>query len=85
MHTSGRRDGRAGERTREVSRPPAAGLAAPTKALHASEPDTERVQQARADYRELIETHDMERLKFIDASGINLGMRWAYGRGPFAA
>ena len=82
MHTRGRRDGRAGERTHEVSRPPAAGLAAPKKALHASERDTERVQQARADDRELIETQDIERLKCIDESGINLAMTRASGRGP---
>jgi transposase len=65
-----------------VSCPPAAGLAAQKTSLHASERDTERVQQARADYQELIETQDMERLKFIDESGINLAMTRAYGRGP---
>jgi hypothetical protein len=65
-----------------VSRPPASGLAAQKKSLHASERDTARVQQARADYRELIETQDMARLKFIDESGINLAMTRAYGRGP---
>jgi transposase len=65
-----------------VSCPPAAGLAAQKKSLHASERDTERVQQARADYLELIEPLDIEHMKFIDESGINLTMTRAYGRGP---
>jgi transposase len=82
VHTSRRRDGRAGERTYDVSCPPTAGLAAQKKSLHASERDTERVRQARADYQERIEALDIERLKFIDESGVNLAMTRAYGRGP---
>jgi hypothetical protein len=54
MHTHSRGDRRAGERAHDVSRPPAIGLAAQKKSLHASERDTARVQQARADYRERI-------------------------------
>jgi transposase len=65
-----------------VSRPPATGLAAQKKSLHASERDTERVQQARVDYRQLIEPLDLERLKFIDESGVNLAMTRQYGRAP---
>ena len=77
-----RRDGRAGERAHNVSRPPALGLAAQKKSLHASERDTERVQQARMDYQQLIEPLDLERLKFIDESGVNLAMTRQYGRAP---
>jgi hypothetical protein len=50
------------------------------KILHASERDTERVQQARADYRELIETLDSAHLKCSDESGVNLEMARLYGR-----
>jgi transposase len=65
-----------------VSHPPATGLAAQKKSLHASERDTERVRHARAHYRELIEPLDFERLKFIDESGVNLAMTRRYGRAP---
>jgi transposase len=82
MHTHSRGDGRAGERAHDVSRPPAIGLAAQKKSLHASERDTARVQQARADYRELIAPLDREHLKFIDESGVNLAMTRRYGRAP---
>lgn len=80
MHTPSRRDGRAGQCAHNVSRPPAAGLAAQKQSLHASERDTARVQQARADDRELIETLDIEHLQFIDESGGNLAMTRIYGR-----
>jgi transposase len=80
VHTNSRRDGCAGQCAHDVSRPAAAGLAAQKKSLHASERDTERVQQARADYRERIETLDREHLKFIDESGVNLAMARIYGR-----
>jgi transposase len=65
-----------------VSHPPATGLAAPKKSLHASERDTERVWHARAHYRELIEPLDREHLKFIDESGVDLAMTRRYGRAP---
>jgi transposase len=65
-----------------VSHPPAPGLAAQKKSLHASERDTERVQHARVDYRELIAPLALERLKFIDESGVNLAMTRRYGRAP---
>jgi transposase len=80
VHTNSRRDGHAGQCAHDVSRPAAAGLTAQKKSLHASERDTERVQQARADYRELIEALDLEHLKFIDESGVNLAMTRIYGR-----
>ena len=82
MHTHSRGDGRAGERAHDVSRPPAIGLTAQKKSLHASERDTERVQHARADDRELIAPLALERLKCIDESGVNLAMTRRYGRAP---
>jgi hypothetical protein len=65
-----------------VSRPPAPRLAAPKKSLHASERDTERVQQAGADYQQLIAPLDLRRFRFIDESGVNLAMTRLYGRAP---
>jgi transposase len=65
-----------------VSRPPATGLAAHKKSLHASERETEGVRQARADYRELIAPLDVAHLKFIDESGVNLALTRRYGRAP---
>lgn len=59
-----------------------AEVAAPKKALHASERDTERVQQARAASQEAIAALDPERFKFLDASGVNLAMTRRYGRAP---
>jgi transposase len=80
--TNSRRDGRAGERTHDVSYPPATGRAAQKKSLHATERDTARVQQARADYRELIAPLDLAHLKCIDEAGVNLAMTRRYGRAP---
>jgi transposase len=57
-------------------------VAAKKKSLHAAERDSERVQQARTNYRELIESLDVSRLKFIDESGVNLAMTRLYGRAP---
>jgi transposase len=76
----GHRDGRAGQQADDVPRTAAPGLAAQKKSLHASERDTARVQQARADYREIIEPLEIESLRFIDESGVNLAMTRAYGR-----
>jgi transposase len=52
------------------------------KSLHAAERDTPRIQQARADYRQLIAALDIQRLKFVDESGVNLAMTRLYGRAP---
>jgi transposase len=57
-------------------------MAAQKKSLHASEQDTERVQQARAAYQEDIAALNPERFKFIDESGVNLAMTRLYGRAP---
>lgn len=50
--------------------------------LHASERATPRVQQARARYQQPITALDRWRLKFVDASGVNLAMARLYGRAP---
>jgi transposase/uncharacterized protein YnzC (UPF0291/DUF896 family) len=59
-----------------------ARLAAKKKSLHASERDTERVQQARQDYQETIRRLDLRRYKFVDESGVNLALTRLYGRAP---
>jgi hypothetical protein len=51
---------------------PAPGIPAEKKALHASERDTPRIQQARRDYRQQIAALDLRRLKFVEESGGNL-------------
>jgi transposase len=56
--------------------------AAEKKSLHASEQDTERVQQARAAYQAETASLDPRRFKFIDESGVNLAMTRRYGRAP---
>jgi transposase len=60
----------------------APGVAAQKKSLHASEQDTERVQQARAAYHEEVAALNPQRLKFIDESGVNLALTRLYGRAP---
>jgi transposase len=58
------------------------GTAAQKQSLHASERDTERVQQARADDQEAVATLDPQRFTCIDASGVNLAMTRLDGRAP---
>jgi transposase len=58
------------------------GTAAQKQSLHASERDTERVQQARADYQEAVATLDPQRFTCIDESGVNLAMTRLDGRAP---
>ena len=82
MHRGRRGDRGAGQRANDVPGAAAPGVAAQKKSLHASERDTERVQQARADDRELIAPLDLEHLKVIDESGVNLAMTRRYGRAP---
>jgi hypothetical protein len=50
------------------------------KSLPASARETERVQQAREDDRELIEPLDIQPLKFMDEVGGNLALPRRYGR-----
>jgi transposase len=61
---------------------PALGVATQKKSVHATERDTERVQQARADYHALIQPFDPQRFKFVDESGVNLAMTRRFGRAP---
>jgi transposase len=61
---------------------PAPGLTTEKKSLHASERDTPRIQQARQDYRQQLTVLDLQRLKFVDESGVNLAMTRLYGRAP---
>jgi transposase len=82
VHRGGRGDRRAGQRADDVPRAPAPRIAAQKKSLHASERDTERVQQARAAYQEAIAALDPQHFKFIDESGVTLAMTRRYGRAP---
>jgi transposase len=59
-----------------------AGVAAKKKTLHASERDTRRVQQARAGYQEELTRLELQRLKFVDESGVNLALTRLFGRAP---
>jgi transposase len=79
----GRRGARgAGQRADHGPRAAAPGVAATKQSLHASEQDTERVQQARASSREEVATLAPQRFKFIDESGGNRAMTRLYGRAP---
>jgi hypothetical protein len=60
----------------------APGLTTQQTALHASERDTPRIQQARQDYRWRIRALDLRRLKFVDESSVHLAMTRRYGRVP---
>jgi transposase len=60
----------------------ARGCASQQKSLQAPERDTPRIQQARADYPQLMAAMDVRRLKFVDASGGNLARTRLYGRAP---
>jgi transposase len=71
-----------GEHIHDIASPHARGAAAQKKSLHASERDTERVQQARAGYWQHIAGLDPQRLKCVDESGVNLAMTRLYGRAP---
>ena len=82
MHRGSRGDRSAGQRAHDVPCAAAPGVAAKKKSLHASEQDTERVQQARAGYQEEVAALDPQRFKFIDESGVNLAMTRLYGRAP---
>lgn len=59
-----------------------ARLATKKKTLHAAERDTPRVQQARLTYGEQLAEVEIERLKFVDESGVNLALTRLYGRAP---
>jgi transposase len=48
--------------------------------IHASERETERVQERRAEYQAEIATEIIQRLKFLDESGSNIAMTRLFGR-----
>ena len=82
MHRGSRGDRSAGQRANDGPCAAAPGVAAKKKSLHASEQDTERVQQARAGYQEEVAALDPQRFKCIDESGVTLAMTRLYGRAP---
>jgi transposase len=55
------------------------------KSLHAAERDTPRIQQARADDRQLMAGLAGHRLKCVDESGVDLALTCVYGRAPCGA
>jgi transposase len=65
-----------------VPRAREARTAAQKKSLHSSERDTPRVLKARSEYREAAGEFDLERLKFVDESGVNLALTRLFGRAP---
>ena len=52
------------------------------KTLHASERDTERVQQLRVEYWQVIGEVNIADLVFVDETGSNLAMTRRYARSP---
>jgi transposase len=82
VHRRRRGHRRPGQCADDVPRAPAPGSPAQKKWRHASERDTARVQQARAIYHQRITALDLQRLKFVDESGVNLAMTRVYGRAP---
>jgi hypothetical protein len=58
----------------------AAWHASKKKTAHATERDTPRVCLARREYQQQIARCAVERLKFIDESGLNIAMTRRYGR-----
>jgi len=74
--------GPARERTDEGAPRPPAAAAANKKSRHASERDTARVQQARAADQQGVAPVAPQRLKCIDASGVNRALTRVYGRAP---
>src|ERR671938_629189 len=59
---------------------PGGQLTGKKKSLHASERDTGRVQQARAEDRAGIAGLELSRLQFLDESGVKLALTRLYGR-----
>jgi transposase/uncharacterized protein YnzC (UPF0291/DUF896 family) len=59
-----------------------ARLAAKKKTLHASERDTDEARQARRDYWTQLSGCALERVKFVDESGMNVAMTRRFGRAP---
>ncbi len=58
------------------------GFAEKKKARYDSERDTERVKRLRVEFVEWIKGVEIERLKVVDESGVNIAMSRLYGRAP---
>jgi transposase len=58
------------------------GLARKKKSLHASERDTSRRQNLRAEHAWIVEVIEPARLKFVDEMGIHIAQTPLYGRAP---
>jgi transposase len=56
------------------------GHAPKKKTVHATERDTARVRLARRRYRQQIAAYAVNKLKFLDESGLNIAMTRRYGR-----
>lgn len=82
MRPYGSGDGHTRQRTYAVPGTAAAGLAAQKKSLHATERDTPRVRQARAEYQALVHPLALQRFRFSDESGVNIAMTRRFGRAP---
>lgn len=83
MHACGGSRRRAGQRQHAVPRAPAVEVAAKKKTLHDSQRDTLRVRHLRRDFNAEIREKASEllkHLKFIDESGVHLGLTRLYGR-----
>lgn len=69
-----------GDERDDVCRVAEIKIAAQKKSLHASERESERVQQRRIEYQSEVEREVFSRLKFLDEAGSNLAMTRLYGR-----
>ena len=77
LHRSG------GQSQHDVSRAATVAPAAKKKSLHASERDTARVRRLRREFKKRIReewSEQLDCLKFIDESGVNLGLTRWFGR-----
>lgn len=72
----------AGECERDEPHAEAVEYHAQKKQLHAREQETERVKGLRQDYRERAADWLSQHLKFLDESGVYLGMTPRYGWAP---
>jgi hypothetical protein len=77
----GEQDRPAGEHTASVASGEAAGLPAQKKSLHAQERDTEENRKRREEFVEVIGRIDLDRLIFLDESGVSTQMTRLYARG----
>jgi len=76
----GEQDRPAGEHTASVAGGEADGLPAQKKSLHAQERDTEENRKRREEFVEVIGRIDLDRLIFLDESGVSTQMTRLYAR-----